>query len=767
MSSARPPDPMTAEAASRLMEFARACKAATRIVSMYPPSHPAIQAALQRMVAAGTDAASTGTFTITVLPDTLLVENRGLPKPDGAVDDLAALLHRHQIGELSLLAPLTAGGWHLLLSLLATAPEEVRGEGGIARAWQAAGGGPIEIREIDYAEVLKERVEGTGLDATWNELIASCLAGDTRGALDEKSLASLLEIASDAQRLGEFINRLQERARAVGIASDVQKESLRKILQGLANYAAQVNPDEFDAVMANVAEGTTRLTPELLLGLLSSPTPAPADGEGADSVAGDPAGDMGVDLGGELRARFTEEMLGAFVAENVVRDRGATSRLAEAFNALALDDPHRRTALALAEERVSMSALGSDPQFNDIWASAMSLLMSYSDADYVPDEYDRELTSAREMAVEVEQVSDDPPDRIAAWLSTVADEDLRALDQQMLVDLLRLEDRPEAWASVLELAVTRLEQLVLVGALPLAGDLAEAMAGIARDAGSAFAAQATEAIDRLAGGPLVRNLMLFLRQASDTEMPSADRLCMAMGPVLVAPLAAALGVEESRLAVRRVKDVLVGFGEAARAPAKALRNSTNPAVRRAAIELLRAVGGDDALPDLRTLLEDADPHVQREALRAIVHIGTDDAYAMLEEALKTGEPRTREAIMHTLGSLHDERAAPLLAHILRQSDYRGRAETAYLSAIEALGRSGAHPDGIGALREVLHRGEWWAPGRTARIRAAAAMALQSTASAAGDAALQDASVNGARGVRAAATRAMSMPRRTPPAGGTE
>ena len=765
MSSASTPDPMTAEAASRLMEFARACKAATRIVSMYPPSHPAIQAALERMVAAGSDATNTGAFSMTVLPDALLVEGRGLPKPDAAVTDLAALLHQHQIGELSLLAPLTAGAWHLLLSLLATTPEDVRREGGVARAWQSAGGGPIEIREIDYAEVLKDRTEGTGIDASWDELIASCLTGDVRGALDEKALASLLEIARDPQRLGEFINRLQERARAMGLASDLQKQSLRKLLQGLANYAAQVNPDEFDAVMNNVAEGTTRLTAELLLALLGGPGATPADA-GADAPAAAGA-EMGVDLGGELGSRFTEEMLGAFVAENVVRDRGATSRLAEAFNALATDDPQRRTALALAEERVSMSPLGADPQFNDIWANAMSLLMSYTDADYVPDEYDRELTSAREMAVEVEQVSDDPPDRIAAWLSTVADDDLRALDQQMLVDLLRLEDRPEAWASVLELAVTRLEQLVLVGDLRLAGDLAEAIAGCAHDTRSPFAGQATAAIDRLAGGPLIKHLMLFMRQAADTEIPLLDRFCAAMGPVLVAPLAAALAAEESRLAVRRVKDVLIGFGDAARAPARALRNSTNPAVRRAAIEVLRAVGGEDALPDLRTLLEDADPHVQREALRAIVHIGTDDAYAILEEALKAGEPRTREAIMHTLGSLHDERAAPLLAHILRQSDYRGAAEAAYLSAIEALGRSGAHPQGIESLREVLHRGEWWAPGRTSRIRTAAAMALHATASPAGTAALQDASTNGSRGVRAAAARAMSMPRRTPPAGGTE
>jgi len=756
---------MNAEAASRLMEFARACKAATRIVSMYPPTHPAIEGALQRMLTAGAQATAEGTFTVTVLPDTLLVDGRGLAKPDGAVTDLAVMLHQHQVGELVLLAPLTAGAWHLLLSLLAMPPEDVRGEGGIARAWQAAGGGPIEIREIDYAEVLKERAEGTGIEATWEELVDSCLAGDTRGALDEKSLASLLDIARDPQRLGEFINRLQERARAVGLATDVQKQSLRRILEGLANYAAQVNPDEFDAIMNNVAGGTTRLTPELLLGLLSAPSPTPAAGSGADA-AGDAGDPPGVDLGGELRGRFTEEMLGAFVAENVVRDRGATGRLAEAFHALATEDSQRRTALALAEERVSMSSLGADPQFNDIWASAMSMLMSYTDADYVPDAYDRELTSAREMAVEVEQVSDDPPDRIAAWLSTVADDDLRALDQQMLVDLLRLEDRPDAWASVLEIAITRLEQLVLVGDLGLAGDLAEAIGGIARDPRSPFASQARDGIGRVAGGALVKNLMLYMRQADDQEMPQADRLCAALGPVLVSPLAAALAAEESRLAVRRAKDILIGFGDAARAPAKALRNSSNPAVRRAAIELLRAVGGEDALPDLRTLLDDADPHVQREALRAIVHIGSDDAYAMLEDALKVGDSSTREAIMHARGALHDERAAPLLAHILRQSDHRGAAEAAYRSAIEALGRSGAHPEGIQALRDVLHRGEWWAPGRTSRIRHAAALALWATASPAGDEALQDASLSGSRGVRAAAARAMSMPRRTPPAGGT-
>lgn len=755
MASAQTPEPMTEASASRLVEFARACKAAARVVSMYPPSHPNIQSTLARMVAAGTAATADGALHLGVLPEDLLVDGRGLAKPDAAVTELAALLHTHHIGELTLVEPLTATAWHLFLSLLATAPEAVRSEGGIAKSWQTSGAGPLEIREIDYTEVLKERSSASDRDAEWDHIIGSCLVGDARSALDERALASLLDIARDPERLGEFLNRFQERARAAGQSIEVQRQSVLRLLYGLANYAAQQAPDDFDELMNNVATGATRLNADLMLSLLADP-----------SAQADPGGlpDEGVDLGGELRARFTEDRLGAFVAENVIRDRGATNRLAEAFNALAPTDPERRTALALAEERVSLSPLGAEPDFNDLWTHTMSMLMSYSDADYVPDEYDRELTAAQTTAVDIEQINDDPPDRIAAWLSTVADHDMRALDQQMLGDLLRLEDRPDAWRSVLELSIARIEQLVLVGDVRLAGELLRSAAAVGDDRSSPFAAESRAAIARLTAGSLVKHLMLFMRQAPDEEMPPLAGFCQAMGPGLIAPLTSAVATEDSRLAVRRAKDVLIAFGPAARGPASALRESPNPAVRRVAIEVLRAVGGDDVLADLRGLVTDADPHVQREALRAIVQVGTGEAYAVLEDALKHGEPRTRDAVMHTLGSLGDPRAAPLLVHILTHAPHRGAAEPLYISAIEALGRSGADPRGLDALKTVLHRGEWWAPRRTVRLRAAAARALHHTTSSTGDAVLQAARANGSRGVRQAAAEAMTLPRASRPSG---
>ena len=52
MPAAPPADPMSAEQGAALAEFARAGRAAARSVSLYPATHPAIQASLARVMAA-------------------------------------------------------------------------------------------------------------------------------------------------------------------------------------------------------------------------------------------------------------------------------------------------------------------------------------------------------------------------------------------------------------------------------------------------------------------------------------------------------------------------------------------------------------------------------------------------------------------------------------------------------------------------------------------------------------------------------------------
>src|SRR5688500_20034746 len=93
---------LDAESNGRLTDFARACKAAARAVSLYPSSHPAIRLSLARLVDAVSRITAHGSITVGVAPDNLLLDGAGSPKPDQAVRETAALLHDHMIGLVTL-----------------------------------------------------------------------------------------------------------------------------------------------------------------------------------------------------------------------------------------------------------------------------------------------------------------------------------------------------------------------------------------------------------------------------------------------------------------------------------------------------------------------------------------------------------------------------------------------------------------------------------------------------------------------------------------
>lgn len=740
---------LSPELAGRLSEFARACKAATRIVSLYPAQHPAIQVALRRIVEASRQALGAGPLAIMVLPDDLLVGGRRLAKPDPAVTELAALLHRQGIGELVIRSAPDSEAWHAFLSLLAQDPDELRAAGGIGQAWQRVGTSAISLNEIDYGEILREKKGGPAHAqeaAVWDAIIGWCLRGDEH-VVDEATLAAMLDLAMDADRLAEFAERLQERQRASDGDPVRQRRAVLRLMHALANYAAKTAPDQLDAVLQHMAGAATRLSPDVLLALMMEAPPPASDGTGSP----------GLNLAKELQPRLTAELMARFVADNVAKDRGATQRLATAFHALVPGLDKQREVLTMASQQLAAAAPAGDTGLEHVWSSSLDLLMSYSDKPFVSEEYARELSSARAQALEVERVSDDPPERLQAWRSTISEREVRELDARVALDLLAVERRPDVWKDVVDLALERVDRLLAAGELTLAAQVVDAIAAKAGERGSPVQAMAAAALARLAGDRFVTQVVSHLRAAGDAEAALAAHLCTLVGPAVVAPLAAALASEEHPRAAQRLRDLIVRFGAAARDQSNELRNSPNAAVRRAAVALLRALGGNDALADLRKMLDDTEAQVQREALRAIVQIGTGQAYALLGEALASGAPHIRVAITQLLGSFRDERAAPLFIYVLRHSPSTGMFEGVYLSAIEALGRVGADQRSVDALREIVFRGQWWAPRRTERLRTAAARALRAMGTAAAREALEDAAARGPRAVRRVARAALEAP----------
>ena len=197
------PAPLAPEDAARLTELARAFKAAARAVVLYPAAHPAIAATLGRIVSLTAPGSLAEPLRIGVLADGLLVDGKVAVRPDPAIAELAALLHDHLIGELTIHPGGDLDAWRTFLLLLGRAPDAVRTEGGISRLWTTMAGRHVEIREIDYAEVLRERKGGEA--AAWDQVIANCLQGDAFD-LDEETLRALLETAADSEKVAQLMS---------------------------------------------------------------------------------------------------------------------------------------------------------------------------------------------------------------------------------------------------------------------------------------------------------------------------------------------------------------------------------------------------------------------------------------------------------------------------------------------------------------------------------------------------------------------------------
>jgi len=724
------PAPLGPEQASRLIEFARACKAAARAVVLYPSGHPAITATLGRIVQITSIASLNAPLRLTVLPESLLLDERALARPESAVGELAALLHSHLIGQLTVNPGGDADAWRSFLLLLARTPESIRTDGGISRVWATMAGRHVELREIDYSEVLRERTGGES--AVWDKVLANCLQGMAFD-LDEAAVKELLGIAGDADRLADLMAAVEEGASDSG-GVGAKTTALMRMLRGIIDAVSKADPDRLEPVLGNMASAVGRLSAEMLMGLLEQREV-----------------DEGPQLMNAVVSRMTDGAIARFVARNVIEETTATDRLAVAFQSLVQDAEQRPRLLTLAHEDVKASPLGSTEGFESVWNHvAGKLLTSYSDKPFVGNEYARELSGARTQAIEVEQVNDDPPERISAWLGTVATTQLRALDLTLLLDLLRIEPDDAKWGEMMTPVVRLLEDLLLVGDFDAAVRLIEVLVREGRTGATTGRRQhAITAIDMLIAGTMMRHITTHLATIDAAQFERVKAMCVSLGEVLVRPLAETLSVEERPRTRERLASILLAFGPAGRRTVERLKSSPNAAVRRTAILLMRQFGGSEALPDLTELLDDNEPQVQREAVRAILNVGTDAAYQILQQALASGTERSREAIMQSISLVRDERATPLFGYIVRNIDHRGPLAPVYLRAIESLGVL-KDPEGVVPLKEALYKGEWWAPRRSAVLRRAAAAALARIGTSEAIAVLQEAAAAGKRGVRNAA-----------------
>jgi hypothetical protein len=730
MSEHTAPASLAPDAARRLAEFARTCRAAARAVSLYPAGHPAVAASLVRLAEATGQVTAEAPYELSVHSEELTVGEAHLARPDAAVAELAGLLHRHGIGRLTLNTGVDAEAWRTFLLLLARPPEDVRADGGIAHLWTTAGGPSIDVREIDYADVLRER---HGLAATIQTIIAAALKGP-RLELDDEGMRALLEIVGDASKLKMLLEQLQQTCAEAPAGVELQTAGFLNLLRGLVLHVTNQTPEQLAAVFDQLGQGARHLSVDAMVSLL-----AERSGPGATAGA--------LHVVSALVDHMSDATIAGFLADNVVAERGASERLAHAFRALVPELDRQRRLLALAREQTETEFPGGQEDFAELWQRVEGMLTTYTDSRYVSEDYARELSHARTQPVDVERTSDDPPERLAAWVATVSDSALRGLDRHLLGDLLAIETDLARWRDIADTVMSHADDLVRVGYFDQAASLIDTLAAESRSSPDRKA-HAASLLDRFGRGSLMKHLPTFLRTADDEIYGRWKAICHTIGPEVVAPLAERLAAEQDARARRRLRDILVGFGPRGSEAVRPLMNAGSWEVRRTAAFLLREFGGTGSLKELIPLLSDAEPLVQREAVHALALNGRREASAILLNAVKASSGRTRETLLGEVLGMRDERAAGLFAHVLRELEPRSLPEL-YDTAIEALGTFGGD-DAVPALETALRRGSWWTPLANRRFRYAAAQALRRLGTPAALEALRRASAHGRGSVRSAA-----------------
>jgi len=719
--------PLAPELSARVVAFARACRAAARAVTLYPAGHQAVEDALERVTDAARRAAGDQGLALDVLPDGLRVGGAAPDRADASVGELAALLHAHQIGALTLHTTADRESWQVLLALLARSPDDNRRDGGLARLWEAAGGPSIELHAIDYATLLRDGQGGS---------LKRLLRAANDGLLQALSLAEL-ESVIDAVEIRGSGGRLEadETSAATG-------QAIARLGALVIARRGDEDPARVDAALARLARLTEHLNADGMHGLLGT----------RDS------GDEAADAGGAAAVleRIDDEGRARFVASAIVAEGSATARLCEAFAALVPSEDRRRVAARAADVLPDAAPPADVPRLR---REIDLLVTSYDDRPFVGRDYARELTLARGRAEDLETAKPDPPERVETWLATVSDSALRSLDLQVLVDLLAIDGQPaDQHEAMCQQAAARTEELARVGLVGPALTLARAL-DEACDAPDVQGRAARDGFDRLRTGTLVGDLVPLVRRAAPAEVDGITALLVRLGPSIAPALATALSRENDAGARERLRSVLAGFGDAGEQAVRALLGSEHAETRRNAALLLRDFGGAASVEVLERLLADPDPRVRREALRALAVDDDPRARDTIINALDAAPADVRRAMVDELGLVRDARVVPLLVALASRWATRAAAATA-LRAVALLGQLGptATSETIDALTDLLGASRWWSPRRARAVREEAAQALGSLNTADARAALAAVAERGGRGANEAR---QVLARRTP------
>jgi hypothetical protein len=685
------------------LALARAVTIGLRSWSFYPPEHPAVALAVERLIAAAADACTAGLMQIAVTPRTLLVDGQPIESPDLAVAECAELLHDRDILQFTIVSPPDDAIVRAWLSTLSMDRETRRARGGPAALWAHHPQTAILLEQIDYQEILEREFEEEGAarkDSTWQSIVRSIVAG--RSTFTPEEQQRLLEISRDVGAIGELVKDAKEPFCTPDGSPLVTTQAaiVLAVYKHIAGTVAALDPDRGQEVMDQIGLAATGLDPGTALELLLK----------------DEASEEGMKIVSALRKSFDDQQIAMLLAKAMASPGHPTSRLAQVLDTLAPDDERKRRVLALSKQLVSERDLGGKRPIDDIRRSLDELLLKYDESTYVSAQYRETMDVASSRAADL-ALRGLPPE-MPEWMATLGHESVRRLSGQLLIDLLRNETQAARMGETASDMAAFAEELLLAGAFEEAVPVVEALNEIgARKSPPVPKPEACrEAVEAIGGATALRECTAAIREQSAAEFKQFERLISAIGTAAVPALIAGYDREDGGGGTERITALLVRLGIPAIPRIAAALDDRKWFVQRELARVLGQIGTAAAVAPLQTLLRGTDHRVMQSAVSSLARIDDPAAARALHTALKAATGEARAAVIAALVGLKHPRVVPMLMRIVQDADPFGAEHPLVLETLEALA-SLQDDRAVPVVVALVRRRKWLAWGKTSRLRA--------------------------------------------------
>ncbi len=624
--------------------------------NLYPSQHPSIAPSAQKIIDIFNRlTAESGSITIGIARDALLIADTPLERKNPVFQDVAKSLFTHEIAALTILPDIEIEELLSFIDIINSSKEKIIENGGIVQAVYAGNIRRIQATGIDYAAFrLTEEESVTAENPVKEERTVSLLwerfvRGVINDVLDQEGSLAVSWSKVDPAMLAEMINRKQGKTAGGRSLSYAQA-----IVQFFRKIKQEGCGDEID----KVSQFINQMSPELRKEFLVSTLEALKDDR---------------KLSGQLLAELSNDA----IFDALVEMNSSGETISPYMHALM----ERLSSLGASNDVISAAQKGeySKAELTDKFKT---LMKDDQTELFLPVDYEAIIRSI----ISTGQISPAEMEERDLLLDSLIGHPLELQMNAVVLNLLEQpsgEERPDV---LKQHTVEMLAYFLGTGDFNALCGIHDRLSGNIED--PEFR---KELLDLFATPDFINEVLTSISIWGKSKYSDIQSLISRVGTPFLIPTLDRLAEEESMSLRRFYMERLNEFGNAAIEPTVARLRDERWYVVRNMLVLLRTLNAPQTLNQIRRLLSHPNPRVHQEALRTLIYFQDPEADRQLLQDLKNDRQEVQSAAMQ----LAETSKSPLvLARLLDLLKTGGDFElkTAALRTLAAIGNPVVLPE---------------------------------------------------------------------------